>query len=165
MKNMKTIIVAYDKHFGIGANNDLLWMGDMPADLKHFRDTTAGSAVIMGRKTYESIGHQLPNRQNIVVSHHNSPVEGSRVVNSLQSAYEAVEYGRETFVIGGGIIYALAIDSVDRIIATEVDAIFEEATIFFPNIDPSTWRETERIKHISDDNNRYNYDFVTYLRI
>ena len=162
---MKTIIVAYDKHYGIGANNGLLWMSDLPADMKHFKDLTTGNAIIMGLNTFKSIGRPLPNRQNIVLNFRNEPIEGVLVVDGLQTAYNSVEPGRETFVIGGGKIYALAIDSVDRIIATEVDAIFNEATIFFPEIDPKIWREVSREKHFADDKNKYNYDFVIYERI
>lgn len=161
---MKTIIVAYDKHFGIGAKNDLLWQRDLPADLKHFKDATTGHAVIMGSNTYLSIGRPLPNRQNIVISHRDEPIEGVQVVGSLQSAYNAVTDGHETFVIGGGQVYASAIDTVDRILATEVDAVFDQATIFFPVVDAKTWKETAREKHLADERNKYNYDFVTYDR-
>lgn len=161
---MKTIIVAYDKHFGIGAKNDLLWQRDLPADLKHFKDATTGQAVIMGFNTYLSIGKPLPNRQNIVISHRSEPIERIEVVDSLQAAYDAVSDGRETFVIGGGQIYASAIDTVDRILATEVDAVFDQATIFFPVVDTKIWQETAREKHLADERNKYNYDFVTYVR-
>ena len=165
MMTMKNIIVAYDKKRGIGANNDLLWQRDMPADMKHFRDTTDGSAIIMGLNTYNSIGRPLPNRQNIVLNFRDEPIDGVTVVDGLQTAYDAVETGREMFVIGGGKIYALAMGSVDRIIATEVDAAFDQATIFFPAIDSKIWREISRDKHLADDTNKYNYDFVIYERI
>jgi dihydrofolate reductase len=165
MKSMKTIIVAYDKNFGIGANNDLLWQRDLPADLKHFKDATMGGAIIMGFNTYKSIGRPLPGRQNIVISDKNDPIDGYEVASSLQSAYEIAESDKETFVIGGGQIYALAMDTVDRILATEVDAIFDQATIFFPEINTDKWREVEREKHRKYGANLYNYDFVIYERI
>lgn len=161
---MKTIIVAYDKNYGIGANNDLLWQRDLPADLKHFKDTTTGSAIIMGLNTYKSIGRPLANRQNIVLDLEKEQITGAEVVDSLQAAYDLVEAGKEIFVIGGGQIYALALDTVDRIFATEVDATFNQATIFFPKIDSSVWRETSRKKHLADKHNLYNYDFVTFER-
>lgn len=161
---MKTIVVAYDKHFGIGANNDLLWQRNLPADLKHFKDITTGGAIIMGRNTYESIGKPLPDRQNIVVSHHDEKIDGVQVVNSLQQAYGLVEPGRETYVIGGGQIFKQSIDTVDRIAATEVDALFDQATVFFPTVNPAVWREISREKHLTDDRNLYNYDFVVYER-
>ena len=161
---MKTIIVAYDKHFGIGANNDLLWQRDLPADLKHFKDITTGNAIIMGFNTYRSIGRPLPGRQNIVISDRKELIEGFEVVGNLQEAYEIVGPDKEIFVIGGGQIYVLAMDTVDRILATEVDAIFDQATIFFPEIDLAKWREISREKHLADELNLYNYDFVTYER-
>lgn len=164
MKLMKTIIVAYDKHFGIGANNGLLWQRDLPADLKHFEKTTTGNAIIMGHNTYKSIGRPLPNRQNIVLCSKPEIIDGVDVMNNLQAAYDAVDAHRETFVIGGGRIYALAIETVDKILATEVDAIFNQATIFFPDIDLGKWYEASREKHQADEHNLHNYDIVTYER-
>lgn len=159
-------MVAYDKHFGIGANNDLLWQRNLPADLKHFKDVTTGGAIIMGRNTYESIGRPLPNRQNIVLDHHQGVlIDGVQVANSLQQAYDLVEPGRESYIVGGGQVYKSSIDTVDRIAATEVDAIFNQATVFFPTVDSAVWREISREKHLADDRNLYNYDFVTYERV
>ncbi len=164
-KVMKTIVVAYDRNRGIGAANDLLWLRDLPADLKHFKETTMGGAIIMGRKTFESIGRSLPGRQNIVISRDmNTVVDGAVVVNGLQAAYAIAEPGREIFVIGGGQIYQLAIDSVDRIMATEVSATFDQADVFFPPIDPVVWHEESREHYSADAKNRYDYDFVTYVR-
>jgi dihydrofolate reductase len=162
---MKSILVAYDRGRGIGADNDLLWQRDMPSDLKRFRELTTGNAIIMGWKTYESIGRALPNRQNIVMSRSaHDEVEGITIAGSLEAAYAAVDPDRETFVIGGGQVYAQALDSVDRILATEVDAVFSEATVFFPVLDMTIWKETERVHHEADDRNKYPYDFVTYER-
>ena len=161
---MKSILVAYDLKNGIGAKNDLLWGRNLPADLGRFKELTTGNAIIMGWNTYLSIGRPLPNRQNIVMSFEPREVEGITVVDSLQAAYEAVEPGKEAFVIGGGQVYAAAIDTVDRIYATEVQATFDQAEVFFPKIDKSVWRETERVHHEADERNLYDYDFVTYLR-
>lgn len=162
---MKTMVVAYDKNYGIGAKNDLLWQRDLPDDLKHFREVTTGGAIIMGRNTFESIGRALPNRQNIVITRGtHDPVEGVEFVDSLEAAYTAVEPGRDVHVIGGGQIYALAIDTIDRIIATEVDATFDSADVFFPTIDAVIWQEKDRVHHVADERNLYNYDFVTYVR-
>lgn len=162
---MKTIVVAYDKNYGIGAANDLLWHRNLPADLKHFKDITTGGAIIMGRKTFESIGRALPDRQNIVISRDSFVApEDVLVVNSLQAAYDAVESERETYVIGGGQIYALAMDTVDRIEATEVDAAFTQADVFFPAVDKTVWATTKRAHHQRDERNLYDFDFVTYER-
>src|SRR6478609_2038539 len=108
---MKAIVVAIDKKNGIGAENDLLWLRDLPADLAHFKKLTTGGSVIMGRKTFESIGRPLPNRENIVVSRTPTGVQGVLTVNSLVSAYELARY--PIFVIGGGMIYADAINDMD----------------------------------------------------
>jgi dihydrofolate reductase len=161
---MNKIIVAYDKHYGIGKDNDLLWQRNLPADLRHFKETTTNNAIIMGRNTFDSIGHPLPNRQNIVISHRNLPIDGVQAVDNLQAAYDLVEVGKDACVIGGGQIYNLAFDTVDQIIATEVDVVFYQATVFFPAIDHNQWREVKREKHLADNRNLYNYDFVTYER-
>ncbi len=159
---MKSIIVAYDKNRGIGAANDLLWVRDLPADLRHFKEMTTGHTIIMGRKTYESLGRPLPNRHNIVISRDMTPVPGVTVVRNLEEAY-AVSTSPDIFIIGGGQIYQLAIDGVDRILATEVDASFK-ADVFFPAVNPAVWIEVAREHHQKDDLNKYNYDFVSYER-
>lgn len=163
--NMKNIVVAYDKNRGIGAHNDLLWQRDLPADLAHFKDLTTGNAIIMGRKTYESIGRPLPNRQNIVLSREPLGIPGVTVVSNLDDAYAAVDSGKEIYVIGGGQIYALALPTIDRIYATEVNADFPQADIFFPQLATGEWREVIREHHERDDKNAYSFDFVTYDRI
>ena len=160
---MKSIIVAYDKKRGIGADNDLLWQRDLPADLKHFKDLTTGHAIIMGRKTYESIGRPLPNRQNIVVSHSMEPVQGIGVVPSIEDAYE-IATDPQIFIIGGAQIYEQTLATADVILATEVDATFENATVFFPFINEDDWMETAREHHEADEANKYAFDFVTYVR-
>ena len=159
---MKSIIVAYDKNHGIGASNDLLWTRDLPADLLHFKEVTTGSAIIMGRKTYESIGRPLPNRQNIVISRDMEPIDGFTVVRDLDEAYSAAT-SDDVYVIGGGQIYELAIDTVDQILATEVDESFN-AEVFFPELDPTIWQEVSREHHDKDDANKYDYTFVVYKR-
>ncbi len=161
---MKSIIVAYDSNFGIGANNDLLWGRNLPSDLAHFKSVTSGHAVIMGYNTYKSIGRPLPGRRNIVISDNMQPIDGFEVVNDLASAYELAADDDEIFVIGGGLVYSLAFDSADRIYATEVKASFDNASVFFPKIDKLTWREVAREKHSKDDLNKYDYDFVIYER-
>ncbi len=159
---MKSIIVAVDKNNGIGAENDLLWGRDLPDDLAYFKRMTAGTSVIMGRNTYNSMGRPLPDRENIVIS--SSPVEDKGVLTaaSLTSAYELARY--PIFVIGGGRVYADAIDGMDKLYVTEVEAAFPQATVFFPSIDRTVWQETSREHHDADIRNRYAFDFVTYER-
>lgn len=158
---MKSIVVAYDRHRGIGADNDLLWKRALPADLRHFRDITTGATVVMGRKTYDSIGRPLPRRQNIVVSRSELALDDVTVVGTLEDAYAASEH--DVYVIGGGSVYAQALSDVDTVYATEVDAEFPQATVFFPALDDE-WHETAREHHAADDSNAYAYDFVTYER-
>jgi dihydrofolate reductase len=161
---MKAIIVAMDKNRGIGAHNDLLWQRDLPADLAHFKKLTTGKSIIMGRKTFESIGRSLPNRQNIIVSRQGAlGVAGTMTAASLTSAYALAQF--DIFVIGGGELYAQAIDDVDTLYVTHVDASFSEATTFFPQIDHEEWQEVSRSHHESDDLNKYAFDFVTYKRV
>jgi dihydrofolate reductase len=157
---MKSLIVAVDKNFGIGAENDLLWMRDLPADLAHFKRTTTGGSVVMGRSTFNSIGKPLPDRENIVISHRPVGVPGVLTAHSLESAYELARY--PIFVIGGGRVYADAMNGMDRLYVTEVDAEFPQATVFFPAIDKDTWREVSREHHPADERNKYAFDFVIY---
>jgi dihydrofolate reductase len=161
---MRTIIVAYDKNMGIGANNDLLWLRDLPADLKHFKDVTTGKAIIMGRRTFESIGRPLPNRQNIVVSSTMAPVEGIEVVSNLEFAFDIAK-GGDAFIIGGAQLYEAALQTADEILATEVDETFPNATVFFPKIDAELWMENLREHHDADEANKYAFDFVRYTRL
>lgn len=159
---MKSIIVAFDKKHGIGAANNLLWTRDMPADLRHFKQVTTGHAIIMGRKTYESLGRPLPNRQNIVISRYMEQEDGIDVVRTLKQAYETAT-ADDIYVIGGGQIYQLALDTVDQLVVTEVDETFS-ADVFFPDIDLAVWQEVSREHHDSDEFNKYNYDYVIYVR-
>lgn len=159
---MKAIVVAIDKNRGIGADNDLLWVRDLPADLAHFKKLTTGGSIIMGRKTFESIGRPLPNRENIVVSRTPTGVQGVLTAMSLDSAYELARY--PIFVIGGGQIYMAAINEMDVLYVTEVQAEFPQATVFFPQIDKTVWREVSREHHEADDKNKYAFDFVEYCR-
>lgn len=159
---MKSIIVAVDKNLGIGTKNDLLWMRDIPDDLAYFKRMTTGTSIIMGRNTYDGFGRPLPNRENIVVSHRPVADSGVLTAASLNSAYELARY--PIFVIGGGRVYADAIDDMDRLYVTEVDAEFPQATVFFPAIDPAMWQEVSREHHDADERNKYAFDFVVYDR-
>lgn len=159
---MKSMVVAYDQQRGIGANNDLLWQRDLPSDLAHFKKLTTGKSIIMGRKTFESIGRPLPDRQNIVLSQTPTGVPGVLTAGSLGAAYAIAQY--EPVVIGGESVFRAALPDVDTIYATEVDAEFPEATVFFPEINGSEWREVTREYNDADERNKYAFDFVTYQR-
>lgn len=161
---MKSIVVAYDRKRGIGADNDLLWQRDLPADLAHFKRLTTGKSIVMGRKTFESIGSRpLPNRQNIVLSSRPTGVDKVLTAHSLEAAYALAQY--DVAVIGGESVFRVALPDVDTIYATEVDAEFPQATVFFPEIAMNEWHETAREHHEADEKNKYAFDFVTYERI
>lgn len=160
---MKAIVVAYDKNRGIGADNNLLWMRDLPADLRHFKKLTTGKSIIMGRKTFESIGSKpLPDRQNIVLSHTPTGVEKVITAGSLKAAYAIAQF--PIVVIGGESVFRESLPDVDTIYATEVDATFPQATVFFPAIDMNEWQEVAREHHDADEKNKYPFDFVVYRR-
>lgn len=159
---MKYIIVAYDKNRIIGANNSLLWLGEMAADMRRFRELTTGNVVIMGRKTFDSIGRPLPNRQNIVITRQPLVINGVQVVHSLADAYKQAEPGKDIYVIGGGQIYEQGLADVDFVLATQIDAAFDGDT-YFPILSDE-WHETLRQDYLSDDKNRYNYSFITYAK-
>lgn len=159
------IVVAYDKNRGIGTGGDLPWGRSLPADLAHFKELTTGGAVVMGRKTYESIGGRpLPNRKNIVLS--GSEVAGAigakNFAQALQFASE--EPNQDIFVIGGERVFAEALPEVDTIYATEVDYSFSDADVFFPQINVNQWEEISRTSQKANEQNRYSFDFVEYRR-
>lgn len=158
---MKSIVVAYDQSRAIGAHGALPWGRSLPADLRHFRELTTDGSVIMGRKTYESIGKALPHRENIVVSRQPIADVGVIVAASLVDAYKKA-HGNQ-FIIGGASVYQQALADVDVIYATEVKATFSDADAYFPPLGRE-WRERARESHIADERNVYGYDFVTYVR-
>ena len=142
----KAIIVAYDTNRAICQGGDLPWGRSLPADLAHFKRLTKGSDIIMGRKTFESIGCcPLPKRENIVISSRPTGVKGVLTAVNLESALALARY--KTFIIGGAQVYddALNTPEIDTIYATEVDASFPDADTFFPEIEKTTWQEVSRV--------------------
>ena len=160
----KCIIVAIADNNAIGKDNALLW--HISEDLKFFKRTTMGSPVIMGRKTFESIGRPLPKRTNIVVTRGGFEApEGVVVVSSLEEAFASVPGDVErAFVIGGGQIYAQALSLADRLIVTHVHTVIEDADTFFPSIDPSVWSVADRSELQSDPETGYTFEFVEYVK-
>ncbi len=155
--DMIASIVAYDRNRTIGNHGDIPWQGKMRADARYFRDMTLGHPVIMGRGTYEAMGRLLPGRTNIIVTHHNLSVDGGIIVRSLDEAYEAArKLDGKVFVIGGGQIYEAAMETIDTIYATEMDA-HTEGDAHFPVINPTIWREISREHHDADEQNSYDY--------
>ena len=155
------MVVAYSKNRVIGNKGEIPWQGKMPNDVRHFRELSANNTNIMGRKTYESIGHALPNRQNIVVSREAFDAPDALVVHSLEDAYKNAET-KDIAIIGGGQIFASALKDTDIIYATEVDTT-AEGDAFFPELGDE-WEEIERQDFKADENNKYNYSFITYRR-
>jgi len=156
-----SIIVAIGENNAIGKNNQLLW--HMPADLRHFKNKTAGHTIIMGRKTFDSVGKPLPNRRNIIVTRQNITIPGCEVVKSIDDAIALCKGEDEVFIGGGAEIYREAIDKTDRIYLTIIHKIFDADT-FFPEIDFTQWVETEREDHQPDDKNELSYSFITLER-
>ena len=160
-----SLIVAMAKNRVIGNNNEMPW--HLPADFAYFKKITIGHPVIMGRKTFESIGRPLPGRRNIVVSR--NPVfraDGAEVAASLQQAINACDNQtecNEIFVIGGATLYAEALARVDRIYLTEVDAAPDGDTLF-PALDKNQWREIARERREADEKNVHAMEFVALER-
>lgn len=156
-----SMIVAAAKNGVIGKDNQMLW--HLPNDFKFFKSHTTGHPIIMGRKTFQSIGRPLPNRTNIVISS-NFEADGVEVVSSLDKAIDlAYSIDGDPFIIGGATIYHQAYELADRIFLTIVDTEIEgDATFQFP--DPSEWKLTFEEKHEADENHKYGYTFTVYER-
>ena len=158
------IMAAKAQNNVIGKDNDLVW--HLPADLKHFKKTTNGHYVIMGRKTFESLGRPLPGRLNIVVTRNQDfYLEGAIVVTGLQEALEFAKEQRQklVFILGGGEIYRQSMEVADVLFITEIHQAFDGDTTF-PDISDNLWKEAERDDYPSDEENDYAYSFVKYIR-
>lgn len=157
-----SIIVAASENNVIGRNNALIW--HISADLKHFKQLTTGHTVIMGRKTFESIGKALPNRRNVIISHNlDYRAEGCEVVESIEKALEISVDEDEVFVIGGGTIYREVWGRADRLYLTLVHTLPEGDTVI-PAIEPIEWKIVSRQDFIAGEKDDYNYSFIDYLR-
>ncbi len=154
------LVVAIARNGVIGAGNALPWR--LPEDLKYFKALTMGHCVVMGRKTFESIGRLLPGRQNVIVTRRTDyTVPGARVVHSVEEALEACERKDEIFVIGGAGLFRDLIDRADRMYVTELLQDFE-GDVYFPSYDRSAWREVSRERRRAGD---LEYHFVIYDRL
>ncbi len=134
---MLSVIVAIARNGVIGDKNALLW--HIAEDMRYFRATTSGHTVVMGRKTYESIGRPLPKRRNIVLSRGDVAIEGCEVMHSLEEAIEATRSEEEVFIIGGAQIYASAMEKADRLYITHIEADYQGDT-HFPEWSAEDWR-------------------------
>ena len=156
-------VVAAAENNAIGKDNQLLW--HLPNDLRFFKRTTTGHTVVMGRKTYESVGKPLPNRRNIIITRQAGyTAPGAEVVNSLAAALERCADEEEVFIVGGAEIYRQALPLLDRIYLTRVHAQPEGDT-FFPELGGKDWQLVSEEKHPADDRHAYSYAFMIYERL
>jgi dihydrofolate reductase len=157
------IIAALADNYVIGSNNQLPW--HLPSDLKHFRDLTLGKPIVMGRKTYESIGKALPGRRNIVLSKNKDLIAiGCEVYSSLEQALVMVKSCPEVFIIGGTAIYEQVLPLADKMYLTLVHGDFI-GDIYFPKWNTKSWRILERQDFQPDQNHAYAYSFVVLKRV
>ncbi len=160
---MISIIVAMAEGNVIGGDNSLLW--HISEDLRYFKEVTMGHPVIMGRKTYESIGRPLPKRKNIIISRDTSlKIDGCIVVNSLESALESSSDDENPFIIGGGEIYRSAINLVDRLYVTKVMHTYDGDT-YFPEIDCVKWSRISAEFHAKGEKFQHPFMFEIYEKI
>ena len=159
---MLSIIVAVGEGNVIGKENRLIW--HLPRDMRHFKETTTGHYIIMGRKTFESNGRPLPNRTNVIITRDkNYKAEGCVVVHTLEDAIKLAKDDPEAFIIGGGVIYELAMPLIDRIYLTQIHHKFEGDT-YFPEINMDEWVEIEKREFEPDEKNKYPFTILTLDR-
>jgi len=157
-----SMVVAHAENRIIGKDNDMPW--HLPADLAYFKKTTLGKPVVMGRKTFESIGRPLPGRQNIVISRDaNYQADGVDVVSSVDAALATAGDVEEIMVIGGGAIYAHCLPAAQRLYITHIQAEIEGDTQF-PEYDLNEWQKVRSEQREADEKNAYNLEFAVYER-
>jgi len=162
---MISLIVAMDKNKVIGVNNQLPW--HLPADLKYFKKVTTGHPIVMGRKTRDSIGRNLPNRENVIITRNpDYQCEDCTVLHSIDEFYEwsNAHAEDEIFIIGGAELFSETIKKTDRLYITKIDAEFEGDT-FFPALDWQEWQVVSEQKGIVDEKNIYPHTFFVYERV
>lgn len=164
---MISIIAAIGKNNELGKKNALLW--NLPADMKRFRETTKSHTVVMGEKTFRSIGKPLPNRRNIVLTQDKTlKIGGVETVYSIEELNDLIKKTHkkedEVFIIGGGMIYKLFIEKADKLYITHVSASFPDADTFFPEIIPIVWNETMHKEYKKGSENPFDYTFSEYER-
>ena len=156
------IIVAVSEEGVIGNDNKLIW--HLPLDLEHFKAMTYDHHIIMGRKTFDSIGRPLPHRTNIIISRQTDlKIEGCQVAGSLQGALELVKDDENPFICGGAEIYKEALNIADKIYLSRIHASFKGDT-YFPDLDESVWIEKSRLNVEPDSANKYAFSIIAYKR-
>ncbi|HRC32734.1 MAG TPA: dihydrofolate reductase [Bacteroidia bacterium] len=158
-----SLVVAVSKNLAIGKNNALLWK--LSDDLKLFKKITSNATVIMGRKTFDSIGKPLPNRRNIIISRNQDfEASGCEVFDTLAHALEACHTDKEVFVVGGAQIYNVALPLAHKIYITKVDATFDDADTFFPAFNMNNWNIITEQKYSANEKNEYDFTFYELER-
>jgi dihydrofolate reductase len=157
-----SLIVAMDNNRLIGSNNGLPW--NLPADLQHFKAITMGKPIVMGRKTWQSLGRPLPGRKNIVITRDSDfQADGAEIVYSLDEALQMASDSEEVMIIGGANLYEQALEQVDRLYLTRVDGEFDGDS-WFPEIAEQQWELLQAEKHQPDERNPHPYRFETWCR-
>lgn len=162
---MLSLIVAKAKNNIIGKDNSLIW--HLPDDLKRFKTLTSGHTVIMGRRTFESLGRVLPNRHHVILCNDmemNIDNENVEILDDISKLDKYINDDNENFVMGGATMYRLLMPYCKKMYITEIDKDFE-GDVSFPEIDKSVWKETAREKGPDDGENDFDYDYVTYEKI
>ena len=157
-----SLIAAVDENFGLGINNKLLC--HLPADLKHFKEITFGKPVIMGRKTFVSIGRPLPGRQNIVLTSHRDTIAGVEIAHSLEEAFQLASHVNEIMIIGGEQIFRESLALANHIYLTVIHHQFT-ADVYFPELNASIWHRVDSEFRPADEKNMYDMTFCQYQRI
>lgn len=157
-----SLVAAVDENNGLGKNNELLC--HLPADLKHFKELTLGKTIIMGRKTFQSIGRPLPQRQNIVLSKHAESIDGVEVAHSFDDALKLAASRSEIMIIGGEAVFQEALSRADNVYLTIIHHQFE-ADVHFPTLNKSIWHCLEKKFRQRDEKNIYDLTFCHYQRI
>jgi dihydrofolate reductase len=155
-------LVAVSKNNVIGKDNDLPWR--LKKDLQHFKAYTTGKAIVMGRKTYESIGRPLPNRRNIVISKSIKNIDGAEIFTSLEEAMNAMKDEKEIVITGGSYLFNDTVDLVNKLVITFVDVEIEDGDVFYPNIDYSEWKIIEENYFKKDAENQHDFSVKVFLK-
>lgn len=160
---MLSLIVAVSRNNVIGKDNGLIW--HLPDDLKHFKELTTGKTIIMGRKTFDSLGRILPNRKHVVITRSGIDVddENVEVVQDVSDIQKYIDDENENFLIGGATMYALLINKVSKMYITRINQDFV-GDAYFPKFNEEDWEIVEKRKGPHDEKNNFDYDYITYVR-
>jgi len=153
-------LVAVSNNNVIGKNNDLPWK--LKRDLQHFKNYTTGKTIVMGRKTYESIGRPLPNRRNIIISSTIRSIDGAEVFSSLEAALEALKHEDEIIITGGSYLFNDTTDIVNKLVITFVDTSIEDGDVFYSDIDYKKWNLVEESFFQKDSENEHDFSIKVY---